>query len=207
MGTDRNAGRSGPVHAVKIAKPFYMGKFPVTQAQYQRVVGANPSRQKGDDLPVGRVPIAGIEGFCQKTSKTTGAAIRLPTEAEWEFACRAGTWTKYYNGDAENDLDKAAWYENNSGGNVQPVGKKQPNPFGLHDMLGNTWEMCEDDWQYGYRNAAADGSAFKNNPRSDRRVIRGGTERLGAELTTCAHRSGTDTAGFRVVVTAQQAGD
>lgn len=206
MGSESKPGRTTPVHRVRIAKPFYIGKFEVTQKQYQQVMGKQPSETAGDDLPVENISWNQARDFCAKVSKTAGMAIRLPTEAEWEYACRAGTRTEYYTGDTEAHLDKIAWYVGNSGGKLHPVGKKQPNAFGLHDMLGSVWEMCEDDWHRDYRGAPADGSAWVNEPRIATRSIRGGNWRLGAHISSSAHRSGcsppTEAAnwiGFRIV--------
>ena len=161
-----------PAHVVTLTKPFYMGKFTVTQEQYQQVMGTNPSNFKGKDNPVEMVSWDDAQEFCKKVNAASAQAVRLPTEAEWEYACRAGTSTKYYSGDSEEDLKRVAWYYANSGNTTHPVGQKEPNRFGLYDMHGNVWQWCQ-DWYGEYKaDAVADpqGSA-----QGAYRVLRGGS--------------------------------
>ena len=138
-----------PVPVVKIpGKSYAFGKYEVTQAQYASVMGANPSNFKGENLPVERVSWNDAVRFCEKLTAWERALglisenqeYRLPTSDEWEHACRAGTATRFYTGDAESDLDRAGWYDGNSGSKTHPVGQKEPNAFGLYDMHGNVWE-------------------------------------------------------------------
>ena len=129
-----------PAHPVTLTQPFYMGKYVVTQEQYQAVTGATPSTFKGNDNPVEQVSWDDAEAFCKKLSEQTKQAVRLPTEAEWEFACRAGTKTTYYSGDTDKDLDRVAWNDANSKNTTHPVGQKEANTFGLYDMHGNVWQ-------------------------------------------------------------------
>lgn len=131
-------------HKVTITRPFYMGKFELTQAQYQKVVGDNPSTIKGDDLPVHNVAWQNAQDFCDKLSKQIGRTVQLPTEAQWEYACRAGTTTAYYNGNQITDLEKIAWFGANSDRQPHPGGQKLPNAWGLYDMLGNIREFVRD---------------------------------------------------------------
>jgi len=144
----------GPQHEVTISQPFYMGKYEVTQAQWRAVsllpkvkmnLTSDPSKFQGDDLPVEQVGWDVISEFCARLSKATGKTYRLPTEAEWEYACRAGTTGPY-----AGDLNAMAWYSGNSGGKSHPVGHKQPNGFGLFDMHGNVWEWCSDSYSEKY---------------------------------------------------------
>jgi formylglycine-generating enzyme required for sulfatase activity len=134
-----------PRHKVWITKPFYMGRCEVTQGQWQAVMGNNPLEFEGDaNLPVHGVSWDDCQGFCRTLASTTGKQIRLPTEAEWEYACRAGSATAYNYGDAKGNLGGYAWYNNNSHGKTHPVGQKHANAWGLYDMHGNVCEWCED---------------------------------------------------------------
>jgi formylglycine-generating enzyme required for sulfatase activity len=170
-----------PQHKVTVPA-FYMAKYPVTQAQYQAVMGENPSHFKGNDHPVESVSWNDAKTFCQKLSALTGAAYRLPSEAEWEYACRAGTTTKWWFGDNEAELEKYAWYDKNAGvkflffgGQTSPVGQKPANPYGLYDMHGNVWEWCEDVWHGNYNGAPNDATAWISGGDQSLRVIRGGS--------------------------------
>lgn len=160
-------------------KSFRIGKYPVTQIQYQAVMGVNPSYFQGNPQnPVENVSYDDAEAFCHKLSKATGKTYRLPTEAEWEYACRAGTTTDYYFGDDYRQLEDYAWYYGNSRQTTHPVGEKKPNAWGLYDMSGNVWEWCEDDWHDNYIGAPTDGSTWvlKNNNRfQSRKCLRGGS--------------------------------
>ena len=167
-----------PQHIVKV-NSFAIGKYPVTQAQYQSVMGINPSYFQGNpQYPVESVSWDDTQAFCQKLSQITSKTYRLPTEAEWEYACRAGTTTRYYFGDDANQLGDYAWYDGNSQKTTHPVGQKKPNAWGLYDMSGNVWEWCEDDWHDNYIGAPTDGSTWvlKNNNRfQSRKCLRGGS--------------------------------
>lgn len=144
MGSENGYDDEKPVHKVTITQPFYMGIHPVTQAQWRQVMGSNPSFFKGDTLPVETVSWENAMAFCGKLSRKTGRTVGLPTEAQWEYACRAGT-----TGDYAGKLDTMAWYDKNSGSTTHPVGTKQPNAWGLYDMHGNVWEWCL-DWYGAY---------------------------------------------------------
>jgi formylglycine-generating enzyme required for sulfatase activity len=136
----------GPQHKVRITKPFYMGTTEVTQAQWKAVMGNNPSEFQGDDLPVETVSRDDCQEYLKKLSANEGKAYRLPTEAEWEYACRAGSTTRFYSGDDDQALYGVGWYNGNSGDKPHPVGQKKPNAWGLYDMHGNLWEWCEDGY-------------------------------------------------------------
>jgi formylglycine-generating enzyme required for sulfatase activity len=175
-----------PQHRVRITKPFYLGKFLVTQEQWESVMGGNPSRIKGARNPVEQVSWDDCQLFLGKLKAKVGdqGKFVLPTEAQWEYACRAGSTTRYCFGDDESKLGDYAWYDANSGGKTHPVGEKKPNAWGLFDMHGNVWERCQ-DWYGNYGAEAvtdpagpATGSIIVHGafgPRRDSlRVTRGG---------------------------------
>jgi formylglycine-generating enzyme required for sulfatase activity len=166
-----------PQHSVRI-KAFAIGKFEVTQAQWQTIMGDNPSVNKGANLPVDSVSWDDTQIFIQRLNAKTGKRYRLPTEAEWEYAARGGTSTAYSFGDDGGMLDQYGWYEANSGGKSHPVGEKLPNKFGLHDMHGNVWEWVQDCYKPGYAGAPGDGSAV-TVAQGCERVDRGGAWQSG----------------------------
>ncbi len=209
MGSPSNeAGRNdgeGPQKTVTLSNPFYMGIYEVTQLQYNAVMGTNPSHYKGENLPVEKVSWDDAVAFCKKLSEKTGSAVRLPTEAEWEYACRAGSRTRYSFGDDEEQLPRYAWFSKNSVYKTHPVGQKQHNAWGLYDMHGNVYEWCS-DWFGSYANAA---ETDPTGPKTGKwRVLRGGSWNGIATYCRSANRNhGTPTyrhghAGFRVLVSA-----
>ena len=166
-----------PRHRVQITKSFQMGKFEVTQAQWQAIMSSNPSFFKGADLPVEEVSWDDIQQFLTRLNgRNDGYRYRLPTEAEWEYAARAGSTDKYAGG----VLDQIAWYGDNSSSwehsssTTHPVGGKKPNAWGLYDMLGNVWEWCQDRYSSGYYSSSP--VADPHGPSSGvYRVLRGGS--------------------------------
>ncbi|MCW5199985.1 SUMF1/EgtB/PvdO family nonheme iron enzyme, partial [Desulfobulbus sp. F1] len=137
----------GPVHKVCVDS-FWMGQYEVTQGQWKKIMDANPSEfKKGGNYPVEQVSWDDAQDFIKKLNSSTGKSYRLPTEAEWEYACRANSSSRYCGGD---DLDALAWHSKNSGGSTHPVGGKQGNGFGLYDMSGNVWEWCADQYDSDY---------------------------------------------------------
>jgi formylglycine-generating enzyme required for sulfatase activity len=193
-----------PQHQVEV-NSFAIGKYSVTQAQYEAVMGTNPSNFKNNPQnPVEMVSWEDAQAFCQKLSQITGKTYRLPTEAEWEYACRGGTTTRYYFGDDANQLGDYAWYDGNSQYKTHPVGQKKPNAWGLYDMSGNVWEWCEDNWHDNYENAPSDGSAWLTNDNNSHIIIiRGGSWGDNPRACRSAYRNGLDNRshinGFRVV--------
>jgi formylglycine-generating enzyme required for sulfatase activity len=165
---------SRPVHTVTISQAFYMGKTEVTQAQWHAVMGTSPSDFTGDKRPVEQVSWNDCQTFCTTLSASAGRTIRLPSEAEWEYACRAGSTTRYCFGDDVGQFGDYAWYYSNSGSQTHDVGGKLPNAWGLYDMHGNVWEWCQDLWHEDYTGAPTDGSAWMTGGDSTGRVLRGG---------------------------------
>jgi len=163
----------GPQHKVTISKAFYMGLTEVTQAQYQSVMGRNPSNFKNPQSPVEQVSWNDATAFCTALSKKTRRTAGLPTEAQWEYACRAGTKTRFSFGDDDKDLDAHGWYKFNSGAKTHPVGQKKPNPAGLYDMHGNVGEWCSDWYDESY--ATTDTRDPKGPATGKYRVLRGGS--------------------------------
>jgi len=189
----------GPLHEVRVPD-FYMGRYPVTNEEYGRFLEDNPKAEapgywadRRFNQP--RQPVVGVS-WDDAQRYASWAGLRLPSEAEWEYACRAGTRTRYYTGDTEEDLGQAGWYNKNSGGQTHPVGEKAPNKFGLYDMHGNVWEWVEDDWHDSYKRAPDDGRAWIDNPRGSYRVLRGGGWYAGAHRCRSATR-GADWPGHR----------
>jgi len=178
---DRGLAEDRPQHRVKITRPFYLGLCEVTQIQYQRVMGNNPSRflVGGPSAPVDQVAWYDALEFCRRLSalpkeKSAGRVYRLPTEAEWEYACRAGTATRWFFGDNESEFGFFGWHRQNCGQQTRPVAQKRPNAWGLYDMCGNVWEWCNDRYGSGY---------YANSPIDDptgpasgsTRMLRGGS--------------------------------
>ena len=224
MGDDKGEVDERPAHKIYVA-PFYMDKYPVTQEEYERVMGENPSRWKGGKNPVEQVRWSDAVRYCNARSRLEGLqpcynletwecdfdadGYRLPMEAEWEFACRAGTKTRYFFGDNPRKLKLYAWFKGNSGGRPRPVGRKLPNPWGLYDMYGNVWEWCNDFYKVDYY-----GESPLKNPKGPKtgntKVLRGGSWNSKAEECRSSYRYnenpgytdvcfGYDIYGFRCV--------
>ena len=170
QGSDAD-GDEKPVHSVTLSG-YYIGKTEVTQVLWEAVMGINPSRFKGDYLPVENVSWDDCQEFIRKLNSMTGQNFRLPTEAEWEFACRGGNNSRGYKYSGSNNLGSVAWYDGNSGNKTHPVGTKAPNELGIYDMSGNVWEWCA-DWYGDYSSGA------QTNPTGpyggSNRVYRGGS--------------------------------
>jgi formylglycine-generating enzyme required for sulfatase activity len=166
--------REQPIHNVTIDMPFNLGIFPVTKREWNAIMGDNPSYFIGNDLPVVNVSWYDVQEFIKKfNEKENTHKYRLPSEAEWEYAARAGTTTRYSFGNNDSKLGEYAWYGENSGNKTHPVGKKGANPWGLYDVHGNVWEWVQDEWHSNYNGAPADGRAWEDGDGAFR-VFRGG---------------------------------
>jgi eukaryotic-like serine/threonine-protein kinase len=201
-----------PRHVVMVPG-FYMGKFQVTQEQYLQIMGTNPANWQDAKLPVEKVSWDNAQVFCQKLSAKTGKKYRLPSEAEWEYACRAKTDTPFYFGETIStevaNYDGNQVYKSGVKGvdreKTTPVGSFPANGFGLHDMHGNVWEWCEDKWHENYQGAPTDGSAWISGNDNDYRLLRGGSWHYNPNHCRSANRnrrSAADrynTVGFRVI--------
>ena len=175
MGSDKSSDEKPP-HTVYI-RSFLMGRTEVTQKQWLNVMGSNPSRFAacGPECPVENISWDNVQQFISKLNQKTGQNYRLPSEAEWEYAARAGTTTDWSFGNDESKLGNYAWDARNSGGKTQAVGQKLPNAFGLYDMHGNVWDWTQDCWHETYAGAPTDGNAWTTGCTANGRVLRGGS--------------------------------
>ena len=219
MGSGDGYEAEMPVHRVTIREGFYIGRYEVTQAQWLALMGGNPSGFKGcDQCPVDQVSWNDVQEFIRRmNARGDGYTYRLPTESEWEYACRAGTTTEFAFGDSlsseQANFDGSQPFGSAPKGvsrqKTTPVGSFQPNAWGLYDMHGNVWEWCEDVWHENYNGAPKDGSAWLNGGDPSRRVLRGGAYYLGASYLRSANRTRNSSdfhnisVGFRVAATAR----
>ncbi len=209
---EAEGGRSddeGPQHRVTVPA-FQMGRYAVTNEQYARFLAAHPDAAEpgfwsNSDLSQARQPVCGIS-WKEARCFANWVEGRLPSEAEWEYAARAGTTAPHLTGSTGADLDRFGWYQENSEARLHSVGEKESNAWGLYDVLGNAWEWVEDDWQDDYERAPDDGSSWVDEPRGGRRVLRGGSFHDYAYWVRAASRRWCDSnlrdhdVGFRVVV-------
>jgi formylglycine-generating enzyme required for sulfatase activity len=201
MGSKRGSDDEKPVHTVRLSRPFYLGIYPVTQRQWEAVMGSNPSRFQGPEHPVEQVSWDKVQEFIRSLNTHEGRALyRLPTEAEWEYAARAGATGDYCFGDDVTQLAQYAWYEDNARGTTHHVGQLRPNIWGLYDMHGNVWEWVQ-DWydNQEYARRAATGTAVVDpaGPAAGSgRVDRGGSWLHAARNCRSAHRD-SDAPGLR----------
>jgi formylglycine-generating enzyme required for sulfatase activity len=201
---ESEAGRVDDEAQVKVTltRGFWLGQTEVTQAQWEAVMGSNPSHFQGKNLPVEKVSWDMVQGFLEKANASarlpSGGKLMLPTEAQWEYACRAGERGPHSGG----RIDQVAWFKDNNGGTTQPVGKKKANAWGLRDMLGNACEWCA-DW---HADALAGGRDPQGPDAGSCRVARGGSLYYDASFCRCARRMQLDPTftapdlGFRVAL-------
>lgn len=203
-----------PAHAVKMTRPFSIARYEVPQNLWQALMGDNPSKWKGKRNSVEMLSYDDAVKFCATATelmRTAGLikgteSIRLPSEAEWEYATRAGTKTRYSFGDDPRDLNDYGWHTGNAAGNDPPVGAKRANAWKLHDTHGYLWEWCADPWHANYEGAPADGSVWMKDGDAKQRVLRSGSWKDKADrLTSTARRAGAvdlkdDAVGLRCVL-------
>jgi len=190
MGSDDGHGDEKPAHTVEISHGFWISKYEITQAQYEAVMKRNPSFLQGYNFPVERLSWQDCRDFAHKLSGDTGRNYRLPTEAQWEYACRAGTSGRYCLGNEFDTLPRCAWYQNNAGNRPRLVGLKEPNAWGIHDMHGNVAEWCL-DWYHSdyYKTSPGRDPEGPMQPEIiDLRVIRGGAWNMLAPALRSAFR-------------------
>ena len=195
MWGDWDEEREKPAHEVVISKGFYLGKFELIQEQWQSVMGTTPwsgrkQVQSGPNYPAVYISWEDMQTFIHRLNQAAGDSLyRLPTEAEWEYACRAGTATLWAFGDDEGELENYGWHRENSSGGIKEVGMKRPNPWGLYDMHGNVWEWCLDWSERGGYPSYAQVDPIGNPERRRSRVIRGGSFFHSSRATRSAYRS------------------
>ncbi|WP_130471513.1 formylglycine-generating enzyme family protein [Candidatus Magnetaquicoccus inordinatus] len=195
MGSEKNSDKNAsvsetPRHKVTLRKAFYMGKYEVTQAQWQEVMGNNPSKFPSPHHPVEKVSWTDAQQFIQQlNAREKSTLYRLPTEAEWEYTARAGTTTRFYWGEGEHSIGQYAWYDKNASQQTHPVGQKLPNAWGVYDMAGNVWEWCQDWHHEDYYQKAPEFDPLALEKGTARgRVIRGGSWFANAASTRSADR-------------------
>jgi eukaryotic-like serine/threonine-protein kinase len=187
-----------PIHEVTIDYEFGVGKYPVTFEEYDKFCEATKREKPSDSgWGRGRRPVINVnwndaKAYVEWLSEQTGEKYRLLSEAEWEYACRAGSAGKYCFGDDVNQLVNYGWYDKNSGNKTHPVGEKKPNQFGLYDIHGNVWEWCEDVWHENYKGAPSDGSAWMTGGESNGHLLRGGSWLDDDDGLRCASRLSYD---------------
>jgi len=216
MGSQDGSDNERPAHKVTFAYTFSIARYEVPQNLWEAVLGSNPSKWKGPRNSVEMLSFAEAQQFCRQVTQLLRAEklidanqeVRLPSEAEWEYAARAGTATRYSFGDDPAQLGDYGWFTGNAAGNDPPVGAKKPNPWDLYDVHGYLWEWCLDDWHDDYQKAPVNGSAWTVPANQAQGVLRGGSWKDRADLLTCRTRRAAprelrdDAVGLRCVLSA-----
>jgi len=220
MGSGNALYSESPVHEITFTCEFYFGRYLITQHQWETVMGKNPSHfRKSPEHPVESISWETAKEFCSRLTERCGMQVRLPSESEWEYVCRAGTKNEFFFTSAgpfsdetsilletRRALREYAWFDENSRGKTHTVGGKKPNPWGIYDIIGNVWEWCEDVWCDTYENSPNDGSAMTMaSNRQPRRCLRGGAWDMDAFRCRSTYRSyewkelATNRFGIRIV--------
>jgi formylglycine-generating enzyme required for sulfatase activity len=190
MGSDDGFPLEQPRRDVTIRRPFWISSTLVTQELWQVVMPDNHSEFRNSPrLPVENVSFDDACAFCNRVTELAGKRFSLPTEAQWEYACRAGTETEYFWGSSSAEATKFAWFELNAREQTQEVGKLKANPWDLYDMVGNLWEWCSDTWHDDYQDAPTTDEAWQDSLARPRRVLRGGAWDMDAFRLRSAYRS------------------
>jgi formylglycine-generating enzyme required for sulfatase activity len=217
MGHSQENTPQSPAHRVKFDYHFSIAKYELPQNLWESLMGNNPSRWKGKRNSCEMFSLGEAEQFCRKATELMRSmelikqneVIRLPTEAEWEYAARAGTTTEYSFGDDDQQLGDYAWFNGNARGNDPAVGEKKPNDWGLYDVHGYLWEWCADQWHADYQGAPTDGSAWLSGGKEDFGVLRGGSWRDDSPQLTSSYRrpalksTRSDAVGLRCVLSTE----
>ncbi len=211
MGSNNEDDDEKPVHRVTISKNFWLGKYEVTQSEYESIMGSNPSNFSGSNNPVEEVSWHDAIAFCKTLTEReqnagrlpAGARYRLPTEAEWEYCAKGGNKSKGYTYSGSDSINSVGWYSSNSGSKTHPVGQKQANELGLYDMSGNVWEWCN-DWKGSYSSGSVTNPSGASS--GSYRVLRGGSWDDDASYCRSANRLRSEPSstyydyGFRVLL-------
>lgn len=208
MGSDEGLPLEQPIRHVMIGQAFWISTTLVTQELWSKVIAGQPSAFHGSSaLPVDGVSYDSALAFCDSATAISGQRFALPTEAQWEYACRAGTATEYFWGSSASDANRYGWFDLNARDRTHDVASLAPNPWGLFDIVGNLWEWCADVWHSDYEDAPNSEQAWNMNAdRQPRRCLRGGAWNMDVFRLRSAYRSydhrelGTSRFGMRIVI-------
>lgn len=209
MGSEAGLPLELPVHKVSIRQPFYVSKNLINQHLWKQVMGDNPAKFcSNPNNPAENIPWVSAQKFCDRLSEILGRKIRLPSESEWEYFCRATSTTEYFYGESYKNLTQYAWTDLNAMDTTHPIGSKLPNCWDIYDIAGNVWEWCEDDWVDNYIHGPFTEKPTQRNDDNSkkRKSIRGGSFDLDHYRCRSAYRSfehadfSSSKIGFRIVI-------